>query len=168
MNIKTLGILLIILVTTLTGIRISGEYAMREKRIDCLLLMTDRIVSLIKYGSFHTREILKRVASDKNFQMIEFPKQAVKFIDSGKDFAQAWDMSVRNDSTLGCEEREILLQMGSSLGKSGKKSQISMLEIHTENLRSIRERIVPELRNKRKLYSSLGVLTGIFISVMLI
>lgn len=168
MNVKAAGIALIMFTSAFLGFKISGKIAVREKRLSILQLMTDRIYSLIEHTSLHTGEILSVIASESSFENLLFLKEAEKMMLSGMSFNDAWKKAVYDDYTIGESEKEILQLMGVSLGRSGRKGQLSMLKLHSESIKKLRDLLAPELRNKRKLYSSLGVLTGIFLSLMMI
>lgn len=165
---KIIGIMFIIMTTTLIGIRMSLSLSEREKRLRLIILMFDRFSTLIDFQAVHTGEILAQTATDVRFNDLHFLKEAFKMYKNGEIFRNAWDKAVNNDISLGEEEKSILFSVGASIGKSNTAGQLSMLEINRQNIENIYENISRENLNKGKLYRSLGVLTGIFISVMLV
>jgi stage III sporulation protein AB len=168
MTVKLIGAVFIIITASITGFRMSECVSLRENRLRLILLMTDKVSSLIEYGSLHVSEIISVLSADRAFEKLRFLKKTSELITSGKNFYDAWEQAVNGDGTLGEQEREVLLLIGSSLGRSNKKGQLSMLKLHSDSIRGIIALLTPELNSKKKLYSSLGVLSGVFLSVMLI
>lgn len=168
MFIKIIGMSFIIMTTGLAGIKISQMLAERVKRLELIILMIDRISVLIDFRALHTGEILTDLANDTCFEKLDFIKNAYEFYRGGEAFHEAWEKALKNDVFLGSEERDQLFLLGSSLGTSSAEGQLSMLKIHSSNIRHICDTVSPEINDKRKLYRTLGVLSGIFISVMLI
>lgn len=168
MLMKLIGMLIITASTTLTGIYASNQLSQRKKRIQVLILMIDRIASLIEFRALKTGDILKSIASDKSFESLEFLKNADELHQKDMSFSGAWNQAVSNDDTVGDEERQQLIMLGSSLGTSNIKGQLSMLKIYRQNMENIFNTFSQESLNKGKLYRSLGILAGVFISVMLV
>ncbi len=165
---KLSGMIFIIMTTALGGISLSKSLSERVKRLELIVLMLDRMSTYIEFRSLHTGEILSELSSDKSFEQLKFLKTAAELYRNGESFQDAWIKAVENDVYLKNEERAQLIEVGNSLGRSNTKGQLSMLSIHSRNIEHICRTASAESQNKGKLYRTLGVLTGVFISVMLI
>ncbi len=168
MIIKLIGMIIITASTTLTGIYASNQLSERKKRIQAMILMIDRISSLIEFRALKTGDILDSISSDKSFEKLAFLKNADDLYKNGLSFYEAWNQAAEEDIMTGDEERQQLIMMGSSLGTSNIKGQLSMLKIYRQNMEHIFDTFSEESMNKGKLYRSLGILAGVFISVMLV
>lgn len=168
MIIKAAGAAAIIISTSLIGIKFSFSITERIRKLSLLILLTDKISSFIEFKALHTGEILISLASDNCFCSIGFLKKAYIYYKNGDTFCNSWKRALDEDYELGNEEKEQLLIIGNSLGISGAEEQLSLIEICRKNINNICCTISPELQNKAKLYRSLGVLAGVFISIMLV
>ncbi len=168
MLIKIIGMTLIISAGSLTGTAMSSSLTEHEKRLKLIVLLLNRFSTLINFQALHTGEILENVADDRTFEKLNFIKTAYMLYEKGEKFRDAWEIAIKNDINLAEGEKNELLSVGVALGKSNIKGQLSMLEIHIQNINNIYNNISKENANKCKLYRSLGVLAGIFISVMLV
>ncbi len=168
MLIKLIGMLIITASTTLTGIYASNQLLERKKRIQVMILMIDRVASLIEFRALKTGDILQTIASDNSFESLGFLKTAYELHKQGSSFYQSWNQAVLSDDTCGEEEKQQLITLGNSLGTSNIKGQLSMLKIYRQNMENIFNTFSQESMNKGKLYRSLGILAGVFISVMLV
>lgn len=168
MVIKLIGMIIITASTTLTGIYASNQLSEHKKRIQVMILMIDRIASLIEFRALKTGDILKTIASDKSFESLEFLKTADEYYNKGYSFYESWNQAVMSDEKAGDEEKQQLITLGNSLGTSNIKGQLSMLKIYRQNMENIFNTFSQESMNKGKLYRSLGILAGVFISVMLV
>lgn len=165
---KLAGMIFIIMTTALGGISFSKSLSERVKRLELIVLMLDRMSTYIEFRALHTGEILSELSSDKSFEQLKFLTLAAELYKSGESFHDAWMNAVENDASLKNEERAQLLAVGNSLGRSNTKGQLSMISIHSCNIKHICKTASVESQNKGKLYRTLGILTGVFISVMLI
>jgi len=165
---KIIGMIMITAASSMCGAAASSGLSERKKRIRLIVLMTEKISSLIEYRALRTSEILRDLSDDASFSELGFISRAVCELGSGVSFSDAWKKSVEHDPDLSEEEKSYLIRMGRSLGKSGVKGQVSFLEIHRNEAESMLKAAECEYMEKGKLYRSFGVLAGAFISVMLV
>ena len=168
MAFKIIGIMFVIMTTTLIGIGMARSLSERENRLRLIVLMLDRFSTLIDFQGVHTGQLLIQTAQDSQFKELCFLKKAVVLYNSGEKFANAWEIAIKNDTVLGEEEKSILICVGNSIGRSNTDGQLSMLSVHRQSIEKLYENISHENLGKGKLYRSLGVLAGVFISVMIV
>lgn len=167
-TVKLAGTALIFTASAAAGFRLSEAVAAREKYLRLILMMLERISDMIEFTSLHSDEIIISVSEDSSFRKLYFLRKAAQRIKKGENFADTWRNALNEDGVIGENERDILQMMGDSLGSSGRKGQLAMLELYRRSVRDIIESQADEMKNKRKLFSSLGVLAGAMISVLLI
>jgi len=165
---KIAGMIMLTAASAMCGAAASAGLSERKKRIRLIVLMTEKIASLIEYRALRTSEILCDLSDDASFSGLGFISLAAQELGTGKSFSDAWTKGVESDTGLSEEERRYLLRMGGSLGKSGVRGQLSFLEIHRNEAEAMLEAAGREYEEKGKLYRSFGVLAGAFISVMLV
>lgn len=165
---KLIGMIMIIMTTSLIGTNFSGALTQRVKRLKNIEIMFDTMATLIKFKAATTGEILSELAKDATFDDLIFIHNARSSYEDSNPFPQAWKDGVDSDISLKDDEKQLLFSAGRSLGTSDCDGQLSMLEIYRHNIAGMYERAKEESVNKGRLYRSLGVLTGVFISVMLV
>lgn len=87
------------------------------------------------------------------------------------DIKSAWEKACGQLSQLSCcgtEEYEIMLSLGQSLGTCDVQGQLSLLELHSEKLSSVRQAAADEYARKGKLMRSVGALCGIGAAILIV
>lgn len=168
MGLKLIGMIMIIMTTSLIGTGLSGSLSERAARLNVIDLMFDRIATLIKFRCMPTGEILRELSGDCSFSALTFLHNSLQYYESGDSFPRAWQKGVEADSSLKNDEKIILLSAGRSLGTSDCDGQLSMIEVFRQNINHLSDSAREESLKKGRLYRSLGVLAGVFISVMLV
>lgn len=163
---KAAGIIIIIIVTTLTGNYFSNMLKVRVVNLKKINYMIDEITTMIRFKSSTVYEISEILKSSGRFSDFEFLYK----IDKEVPFQQSWYNSVLSYSPCGMKKSdvELLADIGRKLGTSDLEGQLSTLALQQAELTSYISSAEKDYLQKVKLYRSLGVLTGAFISVMLI
>lgn len=168
MSVKLIGTVIIMITFSAAGFRMSEKIKQREESLRIILHMINRISSLIEYSSAHVCDILKVLAEDETLNKLSFIERAETYYENGRSFEKSWKKAIYEDSVIGESERERLIMLGSSLGKSGRKDQLNMLKLHSDSISEQIKLNAEDFMNKRKLFTSLGILTGAMVSVLLI
>lgn len=105
----------------------------------------------------------------------EYPSEAALFaacrteIAEGRSFAEAWNESVRGSARyLSAEEAELILRMGSELGRTDISGELLRLEHVYSRLDGLCRRRSAALESDRRLYLSVSLLSGVFITILMI
>jgi len=166
--IRYLGIIFVI--SACTGIGINASNKLKSYRNSCCRLIeaVNSISMMIRYKQMTFYEIAGELKSQSELSQMKFI-QGLPTVYSGKNtFSQEWGSSVRHDSEIGDEEKELLLCFASKLGTSDTSGQLSSLELLSEQLKRIETRRNDEYSRKGKLYRSVGLLAGIMIGIVVI
>lgn len=165
---KLAGMIMITAASSMCGAAASAGLSEKKARIRLIVLMTEKMSSLIEFRTLMTSEILRDLAADPSFSGLSFVRTAAAELSCGINFADAWEKGVNSDTDLSEDERRYLLRIGVSLGRSGVKGQLSFLAANRNEAEAMLEAAGREYDEKGKLYRSFGVLAGAFISVMLV
>ena len=84
----------------------------------------------------------------------------------GEIFAEC-EKETLQESFLGREERQRLLELGSCLGYLDRKMQLRQLELYEKELEYSIEVLREEMPRKKKMYQGLGILGGFMIIVLI-
>lgn len=165
---KYAGLAIIIAITSFAGCYFSSALRTRLVNLKKINFLIDEIIILLRYKASTVYEITDCLASNERFADFYFLKKI--YANSGISFQQNWNNAVESQppSSLKVNELEILADIGKNLGTSDMEGQLSMLNLQRAELESLIASAEKEYENKAKLYRSLGVLAGAFISVMLI
>lgn len=90
---------------------------------------------------------------------------------SENSFSRIWTACIETDlkqTRLKREDVEDLKQMGGSLGYLDASMQLGMLDLYMERLELKIQQIQSEVVSKRRVWNCLGVLFGMFLTIMLV
>ena len=164
-------IIFLIIITSIIGNKAAEKLKNRVNILKIILLMLSEIEIMIKYKSATVFDILSELSKKSCFNKLKFLKTAeVSCQNQDRSFEEIWEEAVLSDTCceFSEEDRNLVFSIGRRLGKSeldGQLSSISLLKAETEKLISEAERIYNE---KGKMYRYLGVLSGAFISIIII
>lgn len=120
---------------------------------------------MLRYRSSTVYEIADELESE--YSSLGFIKYLCKNLEHGKAFYPIWENAVLSDVKLSESEKELLLSAGSTLGNCDVEGQISALSVCVQRLDKMINTAVEENRRKTPLYRGLGLLAGLFASVLL-
>lgn len=90
---------------------------------------------------------------------------------NGESFASIWKEGVKKDllhTSLMKEDYALLNQLGESIGYLDKNMQINTLDLYLEQIEVAIDGLSQSVKEKTHLYNSLGVMGGIFITIILL
>lgn len=163
---KLLGFVIITIVTSLAGNYFSFMLKSRLSALKKMNYMIDEIIAFLRFKSPTVYEIVRELREDGRFEEFDFLSE----ISEDVPFRQSWRNAVRKNPPRGMtkSDAELLVDVGTQLGTSDTESQISNLGLQRTELMSALSDAEADYRKKSKLYRSMGVLAGAFISIMLI
>lgn len=166
--IKIIGIIIVISVSSFTGLYFSLSLKNRVVVLKKLNYMLDEIMIMLRYRSATVYEIAETLASDERFAEFEFLSSIKP--DGEKPFRDSWCEAAENCKLFGLKKRdtELICDIGKKLGTSDLDGQISVIKLWQAEVMTAISSAESEYASKAKLYRTMGVLTGAFISIMLI
>ena len=102
------------------------------------------------------------------FLGLTFLNELPENYDENTDFHSNWKSAVMNCHTFSTEERNLLIEVGTSLGTSDTEGQIKDLVLYQARAQELYEIRIAEYRVKGRLYRSLGLLSGIIVGIIAI
>lgn len=165
---KYAGLAIIIAVTSFAGCYFSSALRTRLVNLKKMNFLIDEVIILLRYKASTVYEITDCLVRNERFANFDFLSNINS--DENISFQQNWSNAVKADppSNLKTGDLEILADIGKNLGTSDIEGQLSLLSLQRAELETIILSAEAECERKSKLYRSLGVLAGAFISVMLI
>lgn len=165
---KAVCLFAIILLSSLGGMYFSAALKNRVITLKRINYMLEEIYIMLKYRSATVYEITDALSRDERFSDFDFLRE-ISFL-SGRPFQQSWCESLENHIPFGMNksDAELLMSIGKQLGTSDLEGQISTVRLRQAELGTVISAAEEEYSRKAKLYRSLGVLTGVFIAIMLV
>ena len=161
---RFIGGALIFAVSTYCGFYISGRL---KTRCDFLRAMSDAlsfISSEIEFGQYDLEHIFKRI---KIPAVSDFFGACAKFIKSD-GVRQVWGSEVLNCNVIKSEDADILLQLGSQLGRTDIEGQKNAISRAISELDKNAKAANEEYIRLGKTYRECGALLGLFFMIILI
>ncbi|MDO5293098.1 MAG: stage III sporulation protein AB [bacterium] len=171
--IKMIGVLLVIGSSTAIGLYFS---TMTKGRVKDLKVLKKYIILLrgdIEYSSTplpEAIEMLSRRSNDRFKEFFEKVASELRKLD-GIPFTEIWDKGIRenmNEIFLTEPDKDLLRKLGDTLGFMDKDMQVKSIDLYLEQLELELAEAIKTEKEKTRLYNLLGVLCGIFITVVLI
>lgn len=152
----------------MVGMTLSKRLHYRVFLLGKIKLMIQDISIMMRYQALTVKEILFCLCENSAYEKLTFLSEINKI--KNVPFQLAWENSVADwqEKAIYPEDRALITEIGTSLGECDIEGQLSILCQKNEKLEIILKNAVLECSRKGKLYRSLGVLTGVFISIMML
>lgn len=172
MLMKTIGGALVIAATSAWGHtaaeRVKNQYSQLQYLQKLLYMLRSEILYARSYLGEAFLQISRTARSPYREWLLELCRQMEG--KGGGTFAGIWEESTRaclKDSALPAKEILRLAAFGSQLGIADAQMQIKTLDLYLEEIRLSMEEMREEMRTRIRLCHCLGVMSGIFITVLL-
>ncbi len=173
MLMKMFGCILVILSSAGIGFFFSNEMRCRIEDLKVLRKLVMLLRGDIRYGNTPLPEAINAIARrhSGNFSPF-FNKIAARLSElSGQTFQDIWREAVENelkDTSLSKKDKSQLLQFGENLGYLDKDMQMNTLDLFLAQLEDETKELTKTVKEKAYLYNSLGIMAGIFISIVML
>ncbi len=90
---------------------------------------------------------------------------------SGSSFSEIWKDGIKNDldhTSLAKEDYILLNNLGDSIGYLDKNMQLNTLDLYLDQIEVTIDELNKTVKEKTHLYNSLGIMLGIFITIVLL
>lgn len=164
---KIIGIIIVVLSTSLIGIYFSDKLKNRVRELKNINYMFEQISVLVRYKALTVYEVIDELRQNQVCSNLNFIKKFIQREDI--PFEKQWSQSIDNSQNyLNNEDKRVLKSFGNVFGTSDIEGQLSDIELYRHNFIKIENDANEEFEKKSKLYKSLGIIGGAFISIMLI
>lgn len=122
-------------------------------------------MTLLRYRALTVYELADELRDA--YSGLGFMQAVCAKLERGREFYPVWERAVLEDAKLSEEERSLLISAGATLGSCDAQGQISALEVCVRRLDGMISAALEDKRRKTPLYRGLGLLAGLFVSVLL-
>lgn len=173
MLLKVTGAFLIVGATSWGGIAAASKLQNQYVQMQYLQRLIYRLKSEIQYANSYLGEAFRQIGltSKEPYRRWMFALSEQMERRNGYTFVDIWEENVRDylgDSGLPEDTLERLLRLGGQLGIADIEMQVKLLELYLEDLKLAMEEMREGMKSKIRLYHCLGVMSGIFVTVLLI
>lgn len=173
MLLKVSGVIMILLSGCLIGINLSKEYELRMVHLKQFKKMLMLLKGEIKYNNSGIYESVTTVADrTENIVGIFLEKVMENFNENSMTLKSAWDYGVESvlKTQTKLKEKELIYikDLGTNLGITDKETQINNILSCIEAINLSLDELNENKEEKCKLYKTLGVMAGAFLTIVLI
>jgi stage III sporulation protein AB len=167
--IKAVLLSLVLAASFAVGIFFKNALATRVLILRQMRYALEEIELLIKYKNSPLREIFLTLSGDTRLRDLTFIPKTLEYMET-ESFSDSYKKAVTEYQGLGLSlrDREIIGGIGQILGVADSESQVAGLALYRAELESAFNTAYDEYQKKSKLFSSLGLLAGVFLVIILI
>lgn len=169
---KLLGAMLILLAGTLVGFYQASQLSRRPKQVSELIRLLQRLETEIVYGFTPLPEALRQTGRSGT------PPVGTLFLNTAAELAKPdgrsvqtiWEQTVTlswRHTSMKVSEREVLLQLGHTLGLTDREDQVKHLRLAVSQLQGEAEYAREEQQRYERMWKSLGVLMGLLVVILM-
>ncbi len=168
---KIIGSVVLICATSLIGFALAADCSKRPRTLRELQALLQMFENEISYLSNLLSEAFLRIYDNSNLDAaILFKTAASNLETSGVTADEAWEKSVEENGSklsLNKEDKSILVTFGKMLGNSDLEGQLNNIKLVTSQLKLQEIKSEEMKRKNEKMYRSLGVLSGLAVTIIL-
>jgi stage III sporulation protein AB len=170
---KIIGSILVIASSTGIGFFFGNELKYRIHDLKELRKMMVLLQGDIRYANTPLPEAISSIARRNTGILGNFFTMTSKRLYelSGKTFSQIWKESVQKEvicTSLSKKDKLQMMEFGESLGYLDKEMQMNTLELYIAQLTEEITELSKNVNEKTYLYNSLGIMSGIFVTIIMI
>ncbi|NLK27555.1 MAG: sporulation protein [Clostridiales bacterium] len=170
--VKIIGCILVIASSTAMGFFFSNEMKLRVENLKELKKLIVLLRGDIRYANTPLPEAISAIARRNPGTFESFFKNTASKLHefSGHTFAEIWKEAVNKelgDTSLTKKDKEHLIEFGENLGYLDKDMQLNTLDLYIIQLEEEVAELSKTVKEKAYLCNSLGIMAGIFISIIM-
>lgn len=170
---KIIGSCVVIISTTGIGCLMSAQASGRLRELKTIQRLVMLLKGEISYGKSTLPEALERISRkvDEPFAVfLEKLSQKARAY-QGKSFAELFHEGIK-EQLKGCNltktDLEGFAEIGQYLGYLDLAMQINTLDLYLQELEMVIQEVGNAIPMKKKLYQSLGIVSGLFLAIALV
>lgn len=170
---KSVGAIMVILSSTAIGFYFSSLLKTRIQELSDLRKTLFILRGDIQYGNTPLPEALQSIARRDKSDLQPFYMQVSTKLSrlEGESFQEIWSSGVKQcltETALSNEDKLELNRLGDNLGHLDREMQVRTIDLYLEILKREIDEATKTMKEKTKLYNTLGVLAGLFITIVMI
>lgn len=170
---KIIGAIIIITSSTAIGLYYSTLAKTRVEELKDLRKCMYILKGDIRYSATPLPEAIKTVAMKIESNLSPFFNKISDELNKleGNTFSEIWERCVKaelNQSCLSIKDKMYLVHFGESMGYLDKDTQMSTIDLYISQLDTEIDELTITVKEKTRLYNLLGIMGGIFVTIIII
>lgn len=166
---KLIGMVLVVLFCSACGLMGAASLRRREGQLKKVQLFLHLLQERLSYTLSPLGEIFEGLQSEPLLRELDFIPLCAKKLAGTVPFPQAFVESLEQSRcALDKRDRELLGELSTILGQSDLENQLGGIRLVRANMLQQAEAAGELCRSRAKLYSSLGVLSGVAVAIVLL
>lgn len=149
----------------------SARVRKRVREIEKFIRLLTSIQTQIEYALTPTDVLLQKLSESAEFRDFSFIHFVKEEFDSGKPFESAWNCALQKyaaTSALQSREKEWISAFSEAFGSTDKNGQSANCTFFITQLEAWAEELQKTVQSKSRLCYALGILSGIFFTILLL
>ena len=173
MIMKISGCILILLSTTGIGYLFGSEYLRRMEDLRTIKSVVFLLQGDIRYGNTMLSQALANAARRHGGSLSDFLQEVADQLEEGEGIPlhEIWKQAQEKhlkDRAFSKKDKHLLEELVKNLGYQDKEMQLKSLEGYGEQVEAKLSELAAEMKERTRLYRMLGVLTGIFVVILVL
>ncbi len=167
--IKIGGIIAIFTVCVAAGLLKSYSLSKRVRELEAFLSALSQISTEIRYFAYPTDVIISKLDSSAEYKRLKVFGFCKTNLAQTRDFSRAWKDAITQSKpflSLDKSDIEALNSFGDTFGTTDAEGQMANCERYCELLKQRLESSREDKAKRGRMYSSLGVLSGVFFALI--
>jgi stage III sporulation protein AB len=168
--VKICGLIAIILTCTAAGLLKSHLLSKRSLELQTILSALSFISTEIRYYALPTATIMEKLDGNTEYKKLRFFGLCKQNLQNTPDFQVAWRSALVQAKpylAMSKEDIEALKAFGDLFGSTDTDGQLANCARYCELFRQRLADALEDQKKRGRLYSSLGVLSGVFLALVL-
>lgn len=148
----------------------SIKISSRVKLLETIILFLEQIKTSIRFNSSQLPRIIVNMSGREEFRSLIFLAECKENLDKKIPFPLAWARGVEaslNAGNISRQEKDLLLSFGQGLGTTDIEGQLSNCDVYIELFSNMLLKARQEKEIKGRLYTTLGLLSGLGTAILL-
>lgn len=165
---KISGMALIVLCCSMMGFLKAATLSNRVIMLENVIRLYQYLHDRLKFLQPSVNSLIEQASSSQEFSNIEFLSVCNVMMNAGKSFPESWRESVYSiDTILDVKDIDIIQNISNTLGMTDIESQLAALGYDKARLGSNLEEARDYAAKHKKMYQTLGVLSGLLIAIFI-
>lgn len=173
MLLKIIGAIVLLIASISYGFLLSNDFI---KRINCMEKFYNSLIMLkgeISYNNSGIKCAIENISQNDDSLIGRFYKKVLEvFQDGNTSIKEAWNISaediLKKEHILKNEDITLIAELGLTIGVTDRETQINNINYIMEKAKTLISGLMEIKEEKCKIYKMLGVVAGMFITIIII
>lgn len=154
-----------------TGIYLSARVRSRVRETEKFVRLLTSIQTQIEYAMTPTEDLLRKLSERAEFRDFSFIHLVNETFIDGKSLESAWNCALQKyaaSSALQTQEKELISAFSEAFGATDKNGQSANCAFFIAQLEARAEELRKSAQSQARLCCALGILSGVFFTILLL